>query len=102
MFFAGNSAAASIAAFLPTIIATFGFSTYTLYRGGLVGGLTVGTLHAANALAQLLTVPPYAVAAVVLFMVCYAADRMQSRGVFVAGASVVGAIGYACVAMFQL
>ncbi|KAI0760249.1 MFS general substrate transporter [Fomes fomentarius] len=74
MFFAGNSAAASIAAFLPTIIATFGFT---------------------NALTQLLTVPPYAVAAVVLFMVCYAADRMQSRGVFVAGASVVGAIGYA-------
>ncbi|KAI0716549.1 MFS general substrate transporter [Earliella scabrosa] len=74
MYFAANCAAASIAGFLPTIITTFGFT---------------------NALAQLLTVPPYAVAAIVLYMVCYAADRLQSRGAFVAPAFAVGAIGYA-------
>ncbi|KAF9010080.1 major facilitator superfamily domain-containing protein [Cyathus striatus] len=52
---------ASISAFLPTIITTFGFS---------------------NANAQLLTVPPYAVAAVVLI------------SIFMAIASSIGGIGY--------
>lgn len=48
----------------------------------------------ANAIAQLLTVPPYAVAAVVLTMTSYVSDRLQSRGVFMACASAVGGIGY--------
>ena len=49
---------------------------------------------AANALAQLLTVPPYAVAAVVLAIVSYVADRLTSRGIFVVMGSVLGALGY--------
>ncbi|KAJ8585669.1 MFS general substrate transporter [Rhizopogon salebrosus TDB-379] len=73
IYFGVNCALASISAFLPTIIQTFGYT---------------------NALAQLLTVPPYAVAAIVLCMTCYVSDRMQSRGLAVAGACAVGAIGY--------
>lgn len=49
---------------------------------------------AANARAQLLTVPPYAVCAVILCTVSYISDRMQSRGVFVALSSALGGIGY--------
>ena len=48
----------------------------------------------ADALAQLLTVPPYAVAAVFLCMHSYVSDRLQSRGPFVAYVSTVAAIGY--------
>ena len=48
----------------------------------------------ADALAQLLTVPPYAVAAVVLTGTSYASDRIQSRGVFMAGSCTLGGIGY--------
>ena len=49
----------------------------------------------ANAQAQLLTVPPYAVAAAVLMGVSYTTDRLKTRGVFVVIASAVGGIGYA-------
>ncbi|GJE96543.1 MFS general substrate transporter [Phanerochaete sordida] len=73
MYFGANCALASISAFLPTIIKTFGFT---------------------NARAQLLTVPPYAVCAVVLCLTSYASDRMQSRGLCVAFASALGAVGY--------
>ncbi|EKM58060.1 uncharacterized protein PHACADRAFT_252046 [Phanerochaete carnosa HHB-10118-sp] len=73
IYFGGNCALASISAFLPTIIKTFGFT---------------------NARAQLLTVPPYAVCAVVLCLVSYVSDRLQSRGLYVALASALGAVGY--------
>ncbi|RDX44403.1 MFS general substrate transporter [Lentinus brumalis] len=73
MYFGANCALASISAFLPTIITTFGYT---------------------NALAQLLTVPPYAVAAVFLCLNSYVSDRLQSRGPFVAYVSVVAAVGY--------
>ncbi|KAG2154195.1 major facilitator superfamily domain-containing protein [Suillus bovinus] len=73
IYFGVNCALASISAFLPTIIETFGYT---------------------NALAQLLTVPPYAVAAIVLCMTSYTSDRIQNRGLAVAGACTVGAIGY--------
>ncbi|KAF8652407.1 hypothetical protein AX16_004435 [Volvariella volvacea WC 439] len=73
IYFGLNCALASISAFLPTIIKTFGYT---------------------NALAQLLTVPPYAVAAVVLTSFCLASDRLQSRGIFMACASVISGIGY--------
>ncbi|KAI5122100.1 hypothetical protein M0805_002222 [Coniferiporia weirii] len=73
IYFGANCALASISAFLPTIITTFGFT---------------------NAIAQLLTVPPYAVAAVVLTLTSYVSDRLQSRGIFMAGSCVLGAIGY--------
>ncbi|KII87878.1 hypothetical protein PLICRDRAFT_112035 [Plicaturopsis crispa FD-325 SS-3] len=73
IYFGLNCALASISAFLPTIIKTFGFT---------------------NATAQLLTVPPYAVAAVVLCMLSYFSDRIQSRGLFMAGSCALGGIGY--------
>lgn len=73
IYFGLNCALASISAFLPTIIKTFGYT---------------------NALAQLLTVPPYAVAAVVLCLFSYTSDRLQTRGTIVAISCTIGAIGY--------
>ncbi|KAJ7170257.1 MFS general substrate transporter [Mycena crocata] len=73
IYFGLNCALASISAFLPTIIKTFGFT---------------------SALAQILTVPPYAVAAIMLVSFSFASDRLQSRGVFMAVASVISGIGY--------
>ncbi|KAI0819921.1 MFS general substrate transporter [Trametes gibbosa] len=73
LYFGANCALASISAFLPTIITTFGFT---------------------NARAQLLTVPPYAVAAVYLCLTSYVSDRLQTRGIFVAAASALAGIGY--------
>jgi hypothetical protein len=60
---------------------------------GLMEAFFVHILVPANALAQLLTVPPYAVAAIVLCMTSYTSDRIQNRGLAVAGACAVGAIG---------
>ncbi|KXN84387.1 hypothetical protein AN958_12646 [Leucoagaricus sp. SymC.cos] len=73
IYFGLNCALASISAFLPTIITTLGYN---------------------NARAQLLTVPPYAVAAVVLIMFSMASDFLQTRGIFMAIASAIGGIGY--------
>ncbi|KAK7678322.1 hypothetical protein QCA50_018670 [Cerrena zonata] len=73
IYFGANCALASISAFLPTIIKTFGVSSAT---------------------AQLLTVPPYAVSAVVLTLASYASDRLQSRGIFMSCAACLGGIGY--------
>ncbi|KAL6306342.1 MFS general substrate transporter [Sparassis latifolia] len=73
IYFGANCALASISAFLPTIITTFGYS---------------------NALAQLLTVPPYAVAAIILCSTSYCSDRLQSRGFSVVAASMLGVLGY--------
>jgi len=73
IYFGANAALASISAFLPTIIKTFGHT---------------------SAVAQLLTVPPYAVSAIVLLLASWTSDRLQSRGLFVSGAATVGAVGY--------
>ncbi|KAH7928055.1 MFS general substrate transporter [Leucogyrophana mollusca] len=73
IYFGLNSALASISAFLPTIIATMGYT---------------------NALAQLMTVPPYAVAGTVLVLTSYTSDRLQTRGILVGGTCVLGAVGY--------
>ncbi|GBE88729.1 Uncharacterized transporter [Sparassis crispa] len=73
IYFGANCALASISAFLPTIITTFGYS---------------------NALAQLLTVPPYAVAAIILCSTSYCSDRLQIRGFSVVAASMLGVLGY--------
>ncbi|KIJ15957.1 2.A.1.14 the Anion:Cation symporter family [Paxillus involutus ATCC 200175] len=78
IYFGVNCALASISAFLPTIITTFGYT---------------------NALAQILTVPPYIVAAIVLCTTAYYTDRFQSRGLAVAGSCFVGAIGYLIVVL---
>ncbi|KAJ7108664.1 major facilitator superfamily domain-containing protein [Mycena epipterygia] len=73
IYFGLNCALASISAFLPTILATFGFT---------------------NAIAQLLTVPPYAVAAILLVSFSYASDRLQTRGIFMAISCIISGIGY--------
>ncbi|KAG6830602.1 hypothetical protein H0H92_015883 [Tricholoma furcatifolium] len=73
IYFGLNCALASISAFLPTILTTLGYS---------------------NARAQLFTVPPYAVAAVVLVTFSYSSDRLQHRGGFMALACAIGGIGY--------
>ncbi|KAI1787542.1 MFS general substrate transporter [Ganoderma leucocontextum] len=73
MFFATNCALAGLQGFLPTIIASFGFT---------------------DAVAQILTVPPYAVAVVILCLTMYVSDRLQRRGVFLVAAGVLAGIGY--------
>jgi len=73
MYFGFNCALASTSAFLPTILKTLGFS---------------------NADAQLLTVPPYACATVMLVGVCWYSDHINQRGIFVAGCSFLVAVGY--------
>ncbi|KAF7360229.1 MFS general substrate transporter [Mycena venus] len=73
IYFGLNCALASISAFLPTIITTFGFT---------------------NAVAQLLTGNPAISAAVLLLSFSWASDRLQSRGIFMAIASTISGIGY--------
>ncbi|KAG6379959.1 MFS general substrate transporter [Boletus reticuloceps] len=73
IYFGLNCALASISAFLPTIIKTFGYT---------------------NALAQILTVPPYAVAAIVLCSAAYFTDRFQTRGLVISSSCFLSAIGY--------
>ena len=51
-------------------------------------------VYAANALAQLLTVPPYAVTAVVITISSWLSDRLLTRGLFVIISSGVSGVGY--------
>ncbi|QRW12782.1 major facilitator superfamily transporter [Ceratobasidium sp. AG-Ba] len=69
-----NVALSSISIFLPSIVKTLGYT---------------------NAKAQLMTVPPYACAGVVMLLVAKASDRMKLRGPFVAGVLVLSGIGLA-------
>jgi hypothetical protein len=48
----------------------------------------------AKANAQLLTVPPYVCAAIVLLLFAYFSDRQQSRGLYVTAACGIAGIGY--------
>ncbi|KAI0036109.1 MFS general substrate transporter [Vararia minispora EC-137] len=73
IYFGGNAALSSIAAFLPTILTTLGYS---------------------GASSNLMTVPPYAVAAFVISASSWTSDRLQVRGPFVSAWAAVSAIGY--------
>jgi hypothetical protein len=73
MYFGLNCALGSLSAFLPTIIETMGHSP---------------------ALSQLMTVPPYAVATLILLIASYTSDRIQSRGLMVVSGCTLGGIGY--------
>ncbi|KAF9269417.1 MFS general substrate transporter [Marasmius fiardii PR-910] len=73
IYFGLNASLASTSAFLPTLNTTFGFSP---------------------AKAQLMTVPPYAVAAVVLTALSAVSDYLQSRGIFMMIATAIGGVGY--------
>ncbi|KAI0805982.1 major facilitator superfamily domain-containing protein [Irpex lacteus] len=76
------------------------FRDWRVYAGGVIFfgsncALAALSAHSANARAQLMTVPPYAVCAVVLCVCCYASDRIQSRGLFIVGFTITSGIGYA-------
>ncbi|KAG1736129.1 major facilitator superfamily domain-containing protein [Suillus paluster] len=73
IYFGLNCALASLSAFLPTIIATMGHT---------------------NAMAQLMTVPPYAMAGCVLIATSYCSDRLQIRGPLLICTSTIGGLGY--------
>ncbi|KAI9567561.1 major facilitator superfamily domain-containing protein [Boletus coccyginus] len=73
MYFGLNCALGSLSAFLPTIIETMGHSP---------------------AISQLMTVPPYAVAALILLIASHTSDRIQSRGLMVVSGCTLVGIGY--------
>ncbi|KAJ8595816.1 MFS general substrate transporter [Rhizopogon salebrosus TDB-379] len=68
-----SSALSSLSAFLPTIIATMGHT---------------------NAMAQLMTVPPYVMAGCVLIVASRSSDRLQIRGPLLVCTSTIGGLGY--------
>ncbi|KAK3898655.1 major facilitator superfamily domain-containing protein [Staphylotrichum tortipilum] len=65
------------------------FSSLSLFAPSIVAGLQYRDLQA-----QLMTVPPYAVAYVVQILVSYSADRFNARGLHSAGLALIGAIGF--------
>lgn len=69
-----NLTLGSVSGFLPTIIKGFGFT---------------------NARAQLMTVPPYAVALVFMLLLTTYSDRVQSRGIPIMVPFMLGLIGWA-------
>ena len=93
IYFALNNALSATSAFLPTIITTFGFSTSSVLIIALTHSLRI-YVSTANARAQLLTVPPYVVAAVVMLSLSYASDKLQSRGIFLCFGCSLSGIGY--------
>ncbi|KAG8689981.1 hypothetical protein FRC11_014564 [Ceratobasidium sp. 423] len=68
-----NVALSSISVFLPTIIRTLGYT---------------------NAKAQLMSVPPYACAGVIMLIAAKMSDRLRLRGPFVAGSLALSGAGY--------
>jgi MFS family permease len=68
-----NLTLGSISGFLPTIIASLGYS---------------------NAQAQLYTVPPYACAAVFMVLTSFLSDRAGCRGLFIAGVMMTSCLGW--------
>jgi MFS family permease len=68
-----NLTLSSISGFLPTIIASLGYS---------------------NADAQLYSVPPYACAAVFMILISFLSDRVHCRGLFVAGTMMISCTGW--------
>lgn len=73
MYSCMNLCLGSVSGFLPTIIASLGFT---------------------NAEAQLYTVPPYAVAFVVMVIMTSISDRMQSRGIPTAIVFAISTVGW--------
>ncbi|KIY43602.1 MFS transporter [Fistulina hepatica ATCC 64428] len=65
------------------------FSSLSLFSPTIVTGLGYTSLKA-----QLMTVPPYAVAYVFTLAAAYLADRMNRRGFFAAGFALVGVVGF--------
>jgi len=74
IYMAVNIALSSLGNFLPAIVAGFGYT---------------------GAKAQLMTVPPYSAAFVVMTSACFLSDRVGKRGPFVAFFMLLGSMGYA-------
>ncbi|KAI0187491.1 major facilitator superfamily domain-containing protein [Astrocystis sublimbata] len=65
------------------------FSSLSLFTPSIVSGLGYKDLHA-----QLLTVPPWAIAYVVSILNSWSADHFNARGVHCAGLAAIGAAGF--------
>ncbi|KAI1178537.1 putative MFS transporter [Nemania sp. FL0916] len=65
------------------------FSSLSLFTPSITAGLGYGDLRA-----QLMTVPPYAVAYVVQILTSWSADHFNERGLHSAALAVIGAIGF--------
>ncbi|KAK4038608.1 major facilitator superfamily domain-containing protein [Parachaetomium inaequale] len=65
------------------------FSSLSLFTPSITAGLQYVDLQA-----QLMTVPPYAVAYVTQIVVSYSADRFNARGLHSAALALIGAIGF--------
>ncbi|RFU32359.1 hypothetical protein B7463_g4001, partial [Scytalidium lignicola] len=65
------------------------YSSLSLFTPSITAGLGYKNLEA-----QLMTVPPYAVAYVFTLAVAYSADRFNARALHCAGAALIGAIGF--------
>ncbi|KAI8066803.1 major facilitator superfamily domain-containing protein [Gongronella butleri] len=68
-----NVCLASFAVFLPTIIKDLGFTSLT---------------------ANLLTIPPYVIACIVVFIISWNSDRTLQRGYHIMGVTSIGVLGY--------
>ncbi|KAK3291999.1 major facilitator superfamily domain-containing protein [Chaetomium fimeti] len=65
------------------------FSSLSLFTPSITAGLGYADLQA-----QLMTVPPYAVAYVTQIVASYSADRFNARGLHSAGFALIGAVGF--------
>ncbi|KAI0523744.1 MFS general substrate transporter [Xylaria bambusicola] len=65
------------------------FSSLSLFTPSIVAGLGYKDLHA-----QLLTVPPWAIAYVISILNSWSGDHFNARGLHCAGAATVGAAGF--------
>ncbi|CAD6593337.1 MAG: hypothetical protein ASARMPREDX12_007091 [Alectoria sarmentosa] len=65
------------------------FSSLSLFIPAIVSGLGYTSLNA-----QLMTIPPYAVAYVVTLLVSWSADRFNSRALHAAACALIAAVGF--------
>ncbi|KAJ7750883.1 MFS transporter [Mycena metata] len=65
------------------------FSSLSLFTPSIVAGLGFTSLRA-----NLMTVPPYAIAYVFTIFISWSADRTNTRGLHTAAAALIGAIGF--------
>ncbi|KAH8886145.1 MFS general substrate transporter [Thozetella sp. PMI_491] len=73
------------------------FSSLSLFTPSITAGLGFADLRA-----QLMTVPPYAVAYVVTLLVSWSADRFNARALHSAALSTIGAIGFLASALLPV
>ncbi|MCJ1296324.1 hypothetical protein MMC34_007890 [Xylographa carneopallida] len=84
IYMGADGALYAFSLFLPTIIADLGYTA-----------TTACTADSEFIIQQLLTVPPYAAAAIMTITVGYVADRTRQRGLCNIGTSLIGIAGFA-------